>query len=69
MATVLFFLLALIAIGLAWYVWELRQRKTHPMTGGMHEDITLPHDRGLSRGRLRTASMCFFAKEQISEKN
>ena len=37
-------LLLLGAIPVVWYVWERRQRKTRPMPGGIHEDLTLPHD-------------------------
>jgi glutathione S-transferase len=28
----------------AWYGWERSHRRTRPMAGGMHEDITLPHE-------------------------
>jgi glutathione S-transferase len=28
---------------LAWFLWEKRHRRTHPMAGGLHADITLPH--------------------------
>jgi glutathione S-transferase len=27
-----------------WYAWEARHRKTRPMSGGLHKDITLPHE-------------------------
>lgn len=33
----------LLMVTLAWYLWEKRQRKTHAMAGGLHRDITLPH--------------------------
>ena len=36
-------LLLLCAMSVVWYVWERRQRKTHAMPGGIHEDLTLPH--------------------------
>ncbi|MFI4938784.1 MAG: glutathione S-transferase family protein [Burkholderiales bacterium] len=26
----------------AWFAWESRRRRTHPVTGGLHPDITLP---------------------------
>lgn len=29
---------------LAWFFLERRQRITHPMAGGLHEDISLPHE-------------------------
>jgi glutathione S-transferase len=28
---------------LAWFMWEKRHRRTHPMTGGLHSEITLPY--------------------------
>ena len=32
------------ALGLAlWYWHERRNRRTHPMSGGLHADISLPH--------------------------
>lgn len=36
--------LLILTIGAAvWYVWEKRQRVTHPMKGGLHANIALPH--------------------------
>jgi len=29
---------------LSWYGWEKQHRKTHPMDGGIHRDIALPHE-------------------------
>jgi glutathione S-transferase len=36
----------LVGLGLliAWYIWELQHRKTRAMSGGLHPDITLPHE-------------------------
>ncbi len=36
----------LVGLGLlvVWYVWELQHRKTRAMSGGLHSDITLPHE-------------------------
>ena len=34
----------ILVIGAAvWYVWEKRRRVTHPMKGGLHPNISLPH--------------------------
>jgi glutathione S-transferase len=27
-----------------WYLWEARHRKTRAMTGGLHKEISLPHE-------------------------
>lgn len=36
--------LLILTVGLAgWYAWEKRQRVTHPMKGGLHPNIALPH--------------------------
>jgi len=36
--------LMILTIGTAvWYVWEKRQRVTHPMKGGLHPNIALPY--------------------------
>jgi glutathione S-transferase len=29
---------------LCWFLWEKKHRKTHAMEGGIHRDITLPHE-------------------------
>ncbi len=29
---------------ITWYWWEKRQKVTHPMPGGIHTDVTLPHE-------------------------
>jgi glutathione S-transferase len=29
---------------LGWYVWELQHRQTRAMSGGLHPDISLPHE-------------------------
>ncbi len=36
--------LVAIAALLVWYLWELQHRKTRAMSGGLHADITLPHE-------------------------
>ncbi len=33
-----------VAAGAAWYAREKSLRRTHPMAGGLHADIELPHD-------------------------
>jgi glutathione S-transferase len=35
-----------VALGAAllWYFWERSHRKTHAMSGGLHDDILLPHE-------------------------
>jgi glutathione S-transferase len=35
--------LAILAAVVAWYLYERSRRRTHPVTGGLHPDITLPH--------------------------
>jgi glutathione S-transferase len=37
-------LLVLTVALVCWYLWERRHRRTYPMAGGLHEDITLPFD-------------------------
>ncbi len=36
--------LVILVVLLAWYLWELRHRQTRAMSGGLHADITLPHE-------------------------
>ncbi len=36
-------LLLLLALLVAWFLWEKRHRRTHPMAGGLHPDISLPY--------------------------
>lgn len=36
-------LLLLIGAAIGWFFAEKRQRKTHAVTGGLHEEIVLPH--------------------------
>jgi glutathione S-transferase len=36
-------LLVLLAVAIAWFLWEKRHRRTHPMAGGLHPDISLPY--------------------------
>lgn len=37
-------LLFVVLVGaVAWWLFERRRRRTSPMAGGLHEDITLPH--------------------------
>ncbi len=36
--------LAIVVALVAWYAWEKSRRKTHPMEGGLHEDISLPYE-------------------------
>jgi len=33
----------LLILCIGWWLWEKSHRKTHPMLGGLHEDIALPH--------------------------
>ncbi len=35
----------IVAIAVGWYLWDGRQRTTRSMSGGIHEDISLPTDR------------------------
>ncbi len=39
--------LAIAAILLVWFIVEKLRRKTHPMSGGIHNDINLPHTQEL----------------------
>jgi glutathione S-transferase len=32
-----------VALLLAWYLWEKHHRRTYAMSGGLHEEILLPH--------------------------
>lgn len=36
--------LLILAALMVWYLWELRHRQTRAMSGGLHADITLPHE-------------------------
>ncbi|MFM8409893.1 MAG: hypothetical protein ACKOCT_06410, partial [Alphaproteobacteria bacterium] len=29
---------------LGWYLWERSHRRTHSISGGLHPEITLPHE-------------------------
>jgi glutathione S-transferase len=37
-------LLTLLAGGVGWFLYERSRRRTAPMAGGIHEDVTLPHE-------------------------
>ena len=37
-------LVLLLLLLAGWFWWEKRQRVTHPMAGGLHADISLPHE-------------------------
>lgn len=41
--TLFWIVLAIVATVVAWYLYEKRRRRTHPVTGGLHPDISLPH--------------------------
>jgi glutathione S-transferase len=39
-------LIVLVLVGaVAWYLWERSRRRTRPMSGGLHTEIELPHER------------------------
>jgi glutathione S-transferase len=38
-------LAAPVAGAAGWWAWERAHRRTHPMAGGLHADVTLPHER------------------------
>jgi glutathione S-transferase len=40
---VILFSFLLIVAATLWYIFEKRRRQTHPVTGGLHRDISLPH--------------------------
>lgn len=33
-----------VCVSVLWFLWEKRHRKTHAMAGGIHKDISLPHE-------------------------
>lgn len=41
-ASALLLVAGLIAVGWLWYLHELRLRQTHPISGGLHREISLP---------------------------
>ncbi len=40
--TLSFFILAVASLG--WWAWESARRKRHPVSGGIHSEIELPHE-------------------------
>jgi len=36
--------LGVVGLLLGWYLWELQHRQTRAMSGGLHPDISLPHE-------------------------
>jgi len=38
-------LLAIVAMGVAWWAWENAHRKTHPVSEGHQPDVEIPHER------------------------
>jgi glutathione S-transferase len=42
--SILVLILAAAAPAAAWYLWERGRRYTEAMSGGLHEDISLPHE-------------------------
>ena len=39
-----YFFLSITVLTVLWFNWERRQRMTHSMVGGLHADISLPHE-------------------------